>query len=638
MRTTSRALTAAGLLLLGAAFPARAVDQAKVEAAIQKGAEYLKKSGTNVTGQQPGEYGIGQLALVGLALLEAKVPPADPALVAIAEQVRTVAYGEGRTYQVSLGIVFLDRYGDPADRPLIQVLGARLAAGQNAAGGWTYTTFPEVPPAEAARLATALRSGGGKSKPTGPKDKDDDGFNVAKPKAAETGLHPEAARILQAARAAGAGLAVGMDGDNSNTQFAIIGLWVARRRGLPCDDHIRRIEARFVRTQSPADHGWAYTSGGGIGGSSPSMTCAGLIGLAVGKAVADVKVVKKKAEEDDPFFAPPKGEDGEDGKPKPKAPATARDAAIERGLAAVGRLLIGQNQGGVNPRGVGGGEMGGANDLYFFWSLERVAVAYGLDSVGGVNWYSWGCDRILPGQQADGSWQGSYNPPIATAFAVLFLCRSNFVTDLTKQITGKVKDPGEAVLQGRKGPLALSDRGRPKDAPKGGPVLPSGPELADPQAAGRVEALATALVNAGEADWKKRLDAARDRKGAEYTLCLLAAMPHLDTPRQAQARDALAERLVRMTPETLTKMIEDRDPELRRAAVLAAAMRDDRQFAPAIIDRVTDIDDGVTRAARAALKALSDGQDFGPPTGASDDVKRKAADDWRFWYARERGK
>src|SRR5262249_54000540 len=150
---------------------------------------------------------------------------------------------------------------------------------------------------------------------------------------------------------------------------------------------------------------------------------------------------------------------------------------------------------------------------------------------------------------------------VSTSFAVLFLCRSNFVTDLTKTINGKTKDPGESSLTGRRGPVALSPKGRAAGAPEGGAGGAGGPGVGGPRAAGRVEVLATALVNAEEKDWKKRLDAARDRKGPEYTLCILAAMPHLDDTRQTQARAALAERLVRMTPDTLKKMMADRDPE-----------------------------------------------------------------------------
>src|SRR5204862_63661 len=78
----------------------------------------------------------------------------------------------------------------------------------------------------------------------------------------------------------------------------------------------RAIESRFMRTQSPTDHGWAYNGLGGGGSSTPSMTCAGLLGLAVaaahdaGKlpgdraegAPAQPNQPPKKPVEDDPRF------------------------------------------------------------------------------------------------------------------------------------------------------------------------------------------------------------------------------------------------------------------------------------------------------------------------------------------------
>ena len=44
-------------------------------------------------------------------------------------------------------------------------------------------------------------------------------------------------------------------------------------------------------------------------------------------------------------------------------------------------------------------------DLYFLWSLERMAVIYDLKKVGDVDWHEWGTDIILEHQEEDGSWQ-----------------------------------------------------------------------------------------------------------------------------------------------------------------------------------------------------------------------------------------
>lgn len=609
-----------------------AVDKEKNNAAIKKGVEFLKKNAFVDNG-----YGVGAAALAGLALLEAEVPPNDPAIAAIAKAVRETGLGEIKTYNLALDVLFLDRLNDPRDVPLIQYLGARLIVGQNNFGGWSYTCGEAPPPAEQLRLASALR-------PTG-----------------AGGLHPEAAKVLRFNRGTGArGGYTDLGGDdNSNTQFAIIGTWVAQRRGVPASAAISAIDNRFLRTQSPVDHGWNYStaSSGGGNSSTPAMTCAGLLGLAVGKANdearrAGKKLVgeadptpKKNKDDDDAFFTPP----AKDEKPKDEAqepdeemeedeeaakkrPPSVRDMAIERALLALGRVL-GAKAAGPATAGMQPGHWGGTGDLYFTWSLERVAVAYGLETIGDVDWYEWGVKQLLPAQGEDGSWRGSHQATVETSFAVLFLKKSNLVSDLTRKIDGKVKDPGNGELRGsRGGPIAIAAMGRKIDLNTEGPPDPKNPEAGRVRAPSEADRIANGMVaKQPDTKWDAKLKAARDNKGGQWTAGLAQAIPYLGEKRSIIAREALAERLTRMTAGTLQALMKDRDAELRRAACLAAAMKDERSLTMDLIERVTDIDDIVVRAARASLKAMFN-RDFGPPTGANDDRKRISLDEWKSWY------
>src|SRR5262249_36334229 len=68
--------------------------------------------------------------------------------------------------------------------------------------------------------------------------------------------------------------------DNSNTQFAILAMWVAQRHGVPTDRTLRLIVKRFRETQK-SDGGWSYAYPKSAGESSAAMTCSGLSGLAV---------------------------------------------------------------------------------------------------------------------------------------------------------------------------------------------------------------------------------------------------------------------------------------------------------------------------------------------------------------------
>ena len=72
--------------------------------------------------------------------------------------------------------------------------------------------------------------------------------------------------------------------------------------------------------------------------------------------------------------------------------------------------------------------------LYFYWSLERVGVIYGLKQIRDVDWYDWGVERLLRMQRQDGGW-GSQDC-VDTAFAILFLSRANVAEDLTRVLGG----------------------------------------------------------------------------------------------------------------------------------------------------------------------------------------------------------
>jgi hypothetical protein len=264
-----------------------------------------------------------------------------------------------------------------------------------------------------------------------------------------------------------------------------------------------------------------------------------------------------------------------------------------------------------------------------------VAVAFGLETIGDVDWYAWGVSGILPGQQGNGSWMGGHGEIPATCFAVLFLAKSNFVSDLTRNIRGKVKDPGKAELRGARNVLNSGGSNEAVRTPGagGGPGATGTGDPALSQIAEKSEAEKEAekLVGANETKWAGTLKLAKEGKGGQYTAALVRAIPQLEGKRQYQVREALIERLTRMTAETLKKYLSDRDQELRRAAAIAWAMRDDKAAVPELIELLEDTDEAVIRAAKAGLKSLT-GEDFGPATGANDDQRREAMLKWRTWY------
>jgi hypothetical protein len=406
--------------------PLTAQETKRVQDAIDRGIDYLKRTqlptGSWIIGREAGSgsplsYPAGFAGLGGLALLESGVPAADPAVQATARFIRQSGPRLFRTYDLALAVLFLDRLGDARDRPLLRSLSLRLAAGQNSWGGWSYNC-PLLNSSKEKKLDQSLRKN----------------TRADLPKQIRPPTYPKGMPNLSNDRT-----------DNSNTQFAVLALGAARRHDLPLDYPLGLVELRFRLSENAA--GWHYYWMPGISRGYGSMTCAGLLGLAVGRAAAEEKAVPAAKE----------------GKAQPE------DPGIAWGLKALGACLrypsdisIGANNHGLGPRG--------ALNLYFLWSVERVGVLCGVKTIGGTDWYRWGAGLLLPTQRLDGSWlgRGSGGYPVAdTSFALLFLKRSDLLPDLRKQLAKRVKivDPGPFVQGGpaTKGPnlkgLIAADQG-----------------------------------------------------------------------------------------------------------------------------------------------------------------------------------
>ncbi len=277
---------------------------------------------------------------------------------------------------------------------------------------------------------------------------------------------------------------------------------------------------------------------------------------------------------------------------------------------------------------------------YFLWSLERVAVTYGLDTIGNKDWYTWGSTILLANQGPDGSWSGEYaEGGVDTAFALLFLKRANLAKDLTAVLKGKVQDPDTRELKaGGVGGTDFLNKIGLKPAFEAGDKPNDKPAAKVPvESNGETTRLASDLVGAQGAKQEQVLDKLRDTKGAVYTDALALAIPKLNGPIKAKAREALADRMARMTAATLKEKMKDDDLEVRRAAALACAMKEEKEHIPRLIELLEDPEPPVARAAYAALKSLTN-QDFGPAAEASRAEVKKAAAAWTAWWNKKGGK
>jgi len=123
----------------------------------------------------------------------------------------------------------------------------------------------------------------------------------------------------------------------------------------------------------------------------------------------------------------------------------------------------------------------------------------------------------------------------------------------------------------------------------------------------------------------------KDAKGVVHTQALAAAIPQLGPEMQTKARDALAERLTRMTADTLRERLDDADPEIRRAAVLACALKGSRDHFPELVVLLGDSEPMVADAALTALKRLTK-EDFGPKANATESEWLQAIAAWHAWW------
>lgn len=452
--------------------PLNQEEQARVNRAIGGGVTYLKRS-QGKQGGWAGEWEIhtaGYAALPALTLLECGVSAEEPAIRRAAAIVRREMPRVAFTYEIALSILFLDRLGDTQDHELIQTLAVRLIAGQQETGGWSYkcpfvskktqeeilAVLRKLDPPEtldpiAAKGAEAVNKPAVRRKPASPlqesiisrpaapaKGTTDDKPAVplreiappelpkpvpakAKPvakqenKAAE---HPQevpaSLKKLPVFRDPDRILKLLSKGrpfiitDNSNTQFAMLALWAARRHEVPAQRSMRMIVRRFESSQN-RDGSWSYRYRyGGSEPEGPAMTCVGLLGLAAGHGI-----------------------DG-------KLPDSKR---IRAGLTVLSQK-VGKPAG--KWRNVP------LTDLYFLWSLERVAVLYRLATVGENDWYRWAAEMLLANQHKSGCWTGGGYPKssstLDTCFALLVLKRANFFADLAAKMNFRSEDWKQAII------------------------------------------------------------------------------------------------------------------------------------------------------------------------------------------------
>ncbi len=184
--------------------------------------------------------------------------------------------------------------------------------------------------------------------------------------------------------------------DHSSTQYGMLGLWEASKRGLKIPrKYWERWVEHFISAQRD-DGGWTYSSNPNERPSG-SMTAAGLTALFVGQ-----QELYRGRRTIDPKLID----------------------SVRRGVAWLDKRFQGHN----NP---------GANEwtYYYLYGIERVALASGLRYLNNKDWYLAGASHILQNVHDNGSIEDDF---VSTAFALMFLSRGRVPVWACKlQIPGK---------------------------------------------------------------------------------------------------------------------------------------------------------------------------------------------------------
>lgn len=534
MRTALILLT--GMIILATlACPATLSSQDEtlkelVKPSIERGVQFLRSSQTR---QGTWEHGgsadpsnknvVGATALAGIALMECGVPASDRQVQAAASVVRKAVSNSNfnYNYSVCLCLLFLDRIN--RDRAINQ-------SDKNAI----------------LRLATMIANN----------QSQDGGWGYDLPNAFT---------------------------DNSNTQFSVVALWVARRHAKPggaIDRALNRCEQKFRKTQRN-DGGWGYDSTYAVSIPNPttgSMTCAGILGIALHAGAAQQT---QQAE----FRGA--GSSGSTDVVK----KLDTDEQIVKARAFILQSMFNYLNGSPKE----------AHTSYFFWSLERVATLYRWRKLDGVDWFEVGAKFLMGKQLGNGAWNMDphHGPFVDTAFCLLFLAKSNLLGSLSSA------DFGDGSIGG--GPKI--EKKMPEPSKK------DNKEIA--------KNLLEELLKAPPPRQAEILQQLSDTPGSDYGLALLEAINKLSTNTAKElAREALAHRLKRMKTEMLVENTRSDDREVRLAAAIAIRLKEDKENfegARSLIPLLADQDIGVSAAALESLKAIS-GQDFG-----------KSVDRWNRW-------
>jgi hypothetical protein len=206
----------------------------------------------------------------------------------------------------------------------------------------------------------------------------------------------------------------GKHGDNSNTQYALLGLHAASEAGVIVRPEVWTLARNYWEKSQKKDGSWAYTPDSPA--STASMTCAGVSSLILSG------VRRFQGQE---FIERDRIRNCGQGR---------FNRSVQLGINwLAGHFQVGENFGA-----------GKQWKFYYLYGLERAGRLAGIRYFGNHDWYRLGAEELLHEQdKASGAWQGSLlerDRILTTSFAVLFLAKGRAPVLINKLRHGPLDD------------------------------------------------------------------------------------------------------------------------------------------------------------------------------------------------------
>jgi uncharacterized protein DUF4159 len=211
--------------------------------------------------------------------------------------------------------------------------------------------------------------------------------------------------------------------DHSNTQYGVLGLRDAARRGVEIPVKYWKAIEESMLTSQASNGGWGYYR---KAKNTPEhtygkMTCGGLANIYIAEEMLQLHV-----------------EGAYNGRSTKGCGKRKPPAAIAKALAWMDRNLpvdFGLKAGGDPQTWPTTGSHGMGR--YYLYAIERCGNACGRKTFGGVNWFEQGALLLLKRQAADGGWKAGYfGNDVHTAWALLFLSKGQAPVFYNKLDTG----------------------------------------------------------------------------------------------------------------------------------------------------------------------------------------------------------